>query len=191
MEKTERNNKVFEEFFKNRDFLIGEYSDGIITKKEFLKKNFKFIKKLDLKPFFDIDGYEKGIYNYQYYNSIAKYYKMMSSENKKGFIKKKEYLELANMYYYKKDISIVKLLEYLNFKNVDSYYIEVKSNKLKDKLYEIVLKDYKYAILHSKSKWVLEVLEKNKIFSETVKKSVIDEYINESYLKHNESKKNC
>lgn len=179
----EKTNEIFNEFFRNRDFLIGEYSSGIITKKEFLKKNFKFIKKLDLKPFFEIDSYEKGIYNYQYYNSIAKYYKMMSSENKKGFIKKKEYLDLANMYYYKKDISIVKLLEYLNFKNVDAYYIEVNSNKLRDKLYEIVLKDYKYAILHSKSKWVLEVLEKNKIFSSHVKKSLIDEYINESYLK--------
>jgi hypothetical protein len=175
---------VFDVFFENRDSLIVDYRDGLISKKEFLKKNFNFIKKIELKPFFDVDSYEQGIFNYQYYNSIAKYYKMMASEIRgggKNYSKKRYYAEQTNLYYHKKDNTLLKLLEHLNFKNTEAYYIEVNSPFLKDKLYEIVLKDYEFAVFHSKSKWLLMELEKAGIFKNVTRTSVIDEYINEKY----------
>ncbi|OHW62243.1 hypothetical protein EUAN_13130 [Andreesenia angusta] len=175
---------IFDEFFENRDSLIVDYRDGVISKKEFLKKNFNYVKKSEVKPFFEINSYEKGIYNYQYYNSIAKYYKMMASEIKgggKSYSKKRYYVEKTNQYYHKKDNTVLKLLEHLNFQNTEAYYIEVNSPFLKDKLYEIVLNDYEFAVFHSKSKWLLMELEKAKIFKNETRKSVIDEYINEKY----------
>lgn len=173
--------KIFEEFFKNRDELILKYSEGHITKKEFLKKNFNYMKKVDLKPFFDIDSYEKGIFNYQYYNSIAKYYKMMATSVRGDYKKRKYYVEMTNLYYQKKDVSLLKLLEYLEFKNVEAYYIDVNSRLLQDKLYEIVLKDYEFAIFHSKSKWLQVELRKADIFKTQKRESLINEYINEKY----------
>jgi hypothetical protein len=52
---------------------------------------------------------------------------------------------------------------------------------LAGKLYEIVLKDYEYAVLHSKSLWLLDVLKKEKVFKEKSQKSIIDYYVNQRY----------
>ena len=57
----------------------------------------------------------------------------------------------------------------------------MESSLLEGKLYEIVLTDYDYAVLHSKSIWLLELLKKEGIFSEKLKKSVIDYYVNQRY----------
>lgn len=168
-------------FFLLRDEIITEYSAGRMSKKDFLIKNYNHMKKGNLKPFFTIDSYEKGIFNYQYFNSIAKYYKMMAS-NIKGRSKKKEYyIEKMTLYYQKKDFSILKLLEYLNYHNTEAYYINTDSKFLDNKLFEIVLKDYEFAIFHSKSKWLFSELKKAGIFKKEKRNSLIDEYINKKY----------
>ena len=51
---------------------------------------------------------------------------------------------------------------------------------LKNKLFEIILHD-KNMILHSTSKVVLNRLKNENVFNDTVKKSLIDEYINHRY----------
>ncbi len=57
----------------------------------------------------------------------------------------------------------------------------MESTNLEGKLYEIVLSDFEYAVLHSKSLWLLDVLKKENVFSEKRKKSVIDYYVNSKY----------
>lgn len=173
--------KDFDEFLKNRDKLISKYTDGELTKQQFLKSNYNYMKKIKIKPFFTIDSYEKGIFNYQYYNSIAKYYKAMASSINGRNQRKKYFIEKMETYYQKKDFSIIKLLEFLKYRNVEAYYIKINSKFLDNKLYEIVLKDYEYAILHSKSNWLLSDLKKAGVFLNEKKNSVIDEYINEKY----------
>lgn len=179
-----KNQGLFDVFFSHRSSLIIQYKNGDITKREFLQGNFDFIEKMNVKPFSRIDSYEKGMYNYQYYNMLAKYYNMLAKDLKKQGIYDNRciyYLNQGNYYYDEKDKATFYLLKYLKFKNVEAYFINVESKSLRNKLYEIVLLDYKYAIFHSKSKWLLGILKEEGVFVEGKKTSLIDEYINETY----------
>ena len=174
----------FNDFFGHRSYLIMRYSNGHITKKEFLKYNYDYFVSVNVKPFIKIDSYEKGMYNYQYYNGFAKYYRMLANEvrnTKKHSKYYNYYLNLSNKYYTEKDKSILDILKLQNFKNSECYYINCKSNRLNNLLYEIVLKDKKEAIFHSKAIWLKDILFKNNIFNDSIKTSLIEDYINERY----------
>ena len=176
---------VFDKFFNNRESLIRQFKKGDITKKEFLEEHYNFIQRLNLKPFkYGIDSFEKGIYNYQYYNMLAKYSSMKSKSPKLQAKHPQLALRLqkdSQYYYSQKDNSTVKLLEYLEFNNVEAYFVKVKSTFLKDKLFEIVLHDYDNVVFHSISSWLLQRLRDEGVFLEVRKKSIIDKYINEKY----------
>ncbi|SKC84095.1 DUF6648 family protein [Maledivibacter halophilus] len=176
---------VFDKFFQHRNSLFIQFNNGDITKREFIEEHYYFIQKLNLKPFkHRIDSFEKGIYNYQYYNMVAKYCYMKSKDRK--LIEKHpqvawKYKQKAGYYYSQKDWSTLKLLEHLKFENVEAYFIKVRSKNLKNKLYEIVVKDFKDVILHSKSVSMLNRLRHEGVFQEEIKKSLIDDYINQKY----------
>jgi hypothetical protein len=175
---------IFETFFQNRSSLIIQYTNGDITKKEFLEYNFDFVQEMNIKPFSRIDSFEKGMYNYQYYNVLAKYYTMLAKDIRRSGKHSKYYTYYKNMgneYYHQKDRATLQLLRFLEFENVEAYFIQVESKFLQDKLYEIVLLDYKEAIFHSKSYWLLGILKEEGVFLEGKKKSLIDGYINERY----------
>ncbi len=175
---------MFQTFFDNRSSLIIQYANGDISKREFLEYNFDIVQNMNLKPFSKIDSYEKGMYNYQYYNVLAKYYNMLAKEARRYRDYREDYTYYKNMgrqYYGEKDKATLELLSYLKFSNVEAYFIQVESKYLQDKLYEIVLLDYKEAIFHSKSHWLLEILKEEGVFIEGMKRSLIDEYINERY----------
>jgi DNA-binding protein Fis len=93
----------------------------------------------------------------------------------------RKYGRKAGYYYNQKDWSTLKLLEHLDFQNVEAYFIKVNSKALKDKLYEIVLKDFESVILHSKSEYMLKRLREEGVFVEGVRRSLIDSYINQKY----------
>lgn len=175
---------TFEKFFNHRDSLIIKYTNGDISKRELLEENFNSVLRMNIKPFSRVDSYEKGMYNYQYYNVLAKYYNMLAGEVKNygDFSKEyKDYKEKINYYYGKKDRATLELLKFLNFKDVEAYFIKVESKFLNNKLYEIVLNNYEYAIFHSKSRWLLRVLREERVFIERKRRSLIDDYINERY----------
>ena len=179
-----QNKTIFDEFFEHRDMLIIQHMNGDITKKEYLELNYKYMLEKNIKPFQRIDSFEKGMYNYQYYNMLAKYHMMIAKEIKdKGihisFYSK--YLTEADYYYNEKDKTTFRLLRFLNYENVEAYFIKMESTNLEGKLYEIVLNDFEYAVLHSKCLWLLDVLKKEKVFNEKRKKSVIDYYVNSKY----------
>lgn len=174
----------FEEFFNQRDSLIIQYENGDMCKSEFLEANFDSVQNSGIEPFSQVNSYEEGMYNYQYYNVLAKYYNMLSKEFKynEDFPKKyKEYQEKTNLYYEKKDQSNLKLLRYLEFNGVEAYFVETESKFLNNKLYEIVLLEYDFAIFHSMNLSLLEILRQENVFKEDKRKSIIDEYINERY----------
>lgn len=179
-----RRRNAFEKFFENRSFLIQMYENNSITKREFLEMNYDAIKRSSIRPFVKIDSFEKGLYNYQYYNSLAKYYKTLAKElrNSRSYKRDKNtYLNKCDHFYYLKDLSSFKLIKHLSFKGVKAYFVDTKSNSLKGKLYEIVLTDYEEAIFHSTSEWLLKELQDAGVFLEGKHKSVISDYINESY----------
>ncbi|MDD2494473.1 MAG: hypothetical protein PHE29_04695 [Tissierellia bacterium] len=178
------NKTIFDEFFEHRDMLIIQHMNGDINKKEYLELNYKYILEKSIKPFQRIDSFEKGMYNYQFYNMMAKYHKMIAQEIKdkgKHINYYSKYLQEADYYYNEKDKTSFRLLRFMHYENVEAYFIKMESLALEGKLYEIVLKDYEYAVLHSKCLWLLDVLRKEKVFAEGRKKSVIDYYVNQKY----------
>lgn len=175
---------IFDDFFEHRDMLIIQHMNGDINKKEYLELNYKYMIEKSIKPFQQIDSLKKGMYNYQYYNMMAKYHRMLAQDIKdKGkhvsFYSK--FLEEADYYYNEKDKTSFRLLRFLHYENVEAYFIKMESSRLEGKLYEIVLKDYEFAVLHSKSIWLLEVLKKENVFLDGIKLSVIDYYVNQKY----------
>ncbi|MBN2285093.1 MAG: hypothetical protein JXQ26_09150 [Tissierellales bacterium] len=184
MEYEVKQEMLFKDFFNNRDSLISKLMSGSITKREYIEMNYSYISNLKIKPFEKIDSFEKGIFNYQYYNMIAKYYHMLAKDEmmkSKLPVFYKNYLEESNYYYNEKDKTTFRLLKFLEYQNMEAYFIKMESSKLKDVLYEIVLKDFEFAILHSKSLWLLNVLKKEEIFCDEIKRSIIDYYVNDNY----------
>ncbi len=175
---------LFETFFDNRSFLILQLQNGDISKREFLELNYDFVTRMNVKPFIRVDSYEKGMYNYQYFNVLAKYFRMLAMEIRGSRKHQKYYVEYLNKgykYYHEKDRAALDVLRILEFQNVEAYFVKCESKNLKDKLYEIVLKEKKEAIFHSKAVWLLDILKKEGVFLEGRRKSLIDEYINETY----------
>lgn len=179
-----RNGGVFENFFKRRSFLIKELEAGRLTKKQFLENNYNLVRRATMKPFLRIDSYEMGMYNYQYYNVLAKYYKMLAKDAKEAGRPDRyyrEYLNKGNNYYNEKDKATLSIIEFLDFENMEAYYIDVNSKSLNGKLFEIVLLNHEEAIFHSKSEKLLRILKEKNTFTNEMKKSIIDNYINETY----------
>ena len=179
-----RRKSLFEKFFEHRSSLIMQYNNGDITKREFLEYNYHFMGQLNCGPFQRIDSFEKGMYNYQYYNGMSKYYRMLAKEvkhTKKHNRYYNHYLNLGNNFYREKDQSILELLKFLNYENVHAYIIKVDSKALQDQLYEIVITDRKEAIFQSKAPWLKEILKEEGVFDDEVKTSKISDYINERY----------
>lgn len=170
----------FEVFLQNRQSLILQYNKGDLSKQEFIDENYRCIDSLCIKPFRKIDNVKKAIYNYQYYNVIAKYYQKKAHIMYKKSIKE-DFMEISGRFYKKKDKTTEKLLKLLDFKGIEAYFVKVKSPNLKKKLFEIVLKDYDNIILHSKNQKLLKILKDEMVFTHEVRKSLIDSYINQKY----------
>lgn len=178
------NENIFKTFFYNREKLILDYGSGKISKNEYIKSNIDYIKTMNFKPFKKIDCFEKGIYNYQYFNMFAKYY-FMESESMKQCEEDYKYIQSfidEGYYYYKlKDKATLDLLKFLKFKDIEAYYIKLNSEFLDGKLYEINIKNYDKAILHSKNFKLLEILKNKGVFINGIKTSLINGYVNERY----------
>ena len=93
---------------------------------------------------------------------------------------KKYYYEQSNYFYNKKDKATLKVLKMIDYKNVNAYFIKIRSHYLKGKLFEIVLNDYDM-ILHSTSLLILENLRNECVFYEESRQSLIDNYVNTRY----------
>ncbi len=175
---------IFKKFFNARESLIEQFKKGDISKKEYIEESYYDIQRLNITPFKNVDSFEKAIYNYQYYNTMAKFYYLQANQIKKygkHMEKYKEYLKSVDDFYYKKDQSTIKAIEVLDYWGMEAYYIQVSSDYLKKRLYEIIFKDHEEVILHSTSEWLLERLKREGIFKEGVRRSLIANYVNEKY----------
>ena len=98
--------------------------------------------------------------------------------------KKKKYQQEINNrenYYYLKDLATEKLLELIDYKDIEAYFIKLKSKRLTGEIFEIYLKDFDKLILHSKNKSLLQKLKEKECFLDEAKISMIDSYVNKSY----------
>lgn len=176
--------KEIEVFLKERNCLIDQLDEGKIDKELFIQKNLELIQKISMKPFSRILSYEEGMYNYQYYNTMAKYYNNRANEYKFDRKKKRKYQEAYNKcrnYYHEKDRTLEQMLIIKEFKNMESYYVSLYSTRLKDQLFEIVFTDKEKAVFHTMNPQILALLKENHVFVDEIRESVISDYINTKY----------
>lgn len=166
-------------FMEKRNLIIDKLDRKEITKEEFLIENYSLLNRLSMKPFLKIDNLSKGVYNYQYYNILAKYHGNLAN-NYKGKDKKKYKQEInkINNYYYEKDRIILQVLEIIKYKDIESYFIKMHSNRLNNSLFEIIITNKEKIIFHSMNEELLRKLKENNVFSDEVKLSKIDLYVN-------------
>ncbi|BEP28113.1 DUF6648 family protein [Helicovermis profundi] len=170
-------------FVENRDMLIDTLKEGKINKIQYIEACYEFLKVENMKPFkINVDSIEKSLYNYQYYNTLAKYTLMKCEECRfRDSTKSRELYEYAQDYYAKKDKETLNLLELINYKNVSAYFLKMNSEVLEGELFEITIDNYDKAVFHSKDKRILNRLKKNGVFDEEAKLSIIDKYVNTKY----------
>ena len=165
--------KQLEVFFEKRNDLISELSQGKIDKIAFLEKNYELIQNLNMKPLLNISSLEEGMYNYQYYNILAKFFKQKSQlySNNKNLMK-------SNNYYAEKDKYLFRMIDFLDKDSSEAYFIDMNSKRLNSSLFEIVVKDVEFAIFHSMNEKILEKLYEKNIFINETRISKIDDYVN-------------
>lgn len=169
-------------FFKSRDALIDQLEAGRISKTRFIEENYKFVMTLDLQPFEgDLDD-QQCIYNYQYYNLLAKYENLKAQEvayyDSNLF---EEHMKISEAYYQKKDLATQAFLKFVDYKNVKAYFLNLDSKRLEGQLFEVVFLDYKRAIFHSMDQKILKALREHGVFSPVYKPSIIQDYVNSAY----------
>lgn len=173
--------KQLETFFKKRNDLILELSIRKIDKISFLEKNYELIQNLNMKPLLNISSLEEGMYNYQYYNILAKFFKQKSilySNNKKKQKKYNENLMKSNNYYAEKDKFLLKMIDFLDKNSTEAYFIDMNSKRLNNSLFEIVVKDVEFTIFHSMNVEILQKLKEKNIFIDEIRISKINDYVN-------------
>ncbi len=188
----------FEQFLKHRQTLLLQFKMGDMTKNEFIQENFNYMNKIGIKPFNRIDNVKKAVYNYHYYNVNAKYWQWVANDPRNTAKERKAYYAQSHSYYHQKDRATLALLRLIDF-NAEAYYVNVKSQVLKNKLIEIVIKDpdilleidafhhinkftdNDYLILHTKSSVIANVLRTKNILKNNKQQSLTDDYINQRY----------
>lgn len=168
--------KLLNKFIGMRNKLIDELDCGKIDKKKFLFENYMLLTRLNIKPFAQANTIEKCVYNYQYYNILAKYAKAFPmKKSQKGSFNE------VNHYYNEKDKTILSLLQNKNVGRVLAYPIKLNSLSLNNRLIEIILLDHEKLILHSKSEEIKKMLIDNNSYENKPRLSVINSYVNNSY----------
>jgi hypothetical protein len=175
--------EMMKQFFENRDALIDAFTLGEMNKTDFIEKNHAFMVELKMKPFqLPLKDHQECIYNYQFYNIMAKYAHLQAQAIEYYDPKGAEaYIEEAFSYYALKDDATLSFLEYVDYKNVQAYFMNLKSYRLCGQLYEIVFNDYNRAIFHSMNPKILKGLRAHQVFSPVYKDSVISSYVNSVY----------
>ena len=173
--------KQLETFFKKRNDLIFELSEGKIDKISFLEKNYELIQNLNMKPLLNISSLKEGMYNYQYYNILAKFFKQKSILYSNKMTKQEKYNEnlmKSNNYYAEKDKYLLRMIDFLDETSTEAYFIDMNSKRLNNSLFEIVVKDVEFAIFHSMNIEILQKLKEKNIFVNEIRISKIDDYVN-------------
>ena len=144
---------AIQKYFKYRQSLIDQYAKGDMTKREYLQKNYEAVVYGDIGPFRNMDTVEKALFNYQYYNALAKENKTISTTRDMDYELKRE------------DRATLTALRMLDFRGVVAYFVKVRSRFLKGKLFEIVIEE-ENIILHSTSPLILNCLREEGVFQE-------------------------
>lgn len=158
--------------------LICKLELGEISKEAFIIENYEMMAPYQ-KVSFDVTSIEEGVIKYHYFNTMAK--KRMIDADAYEFRDPRTYMYLKNRafdYYLKKDKISLNMLEFVDYKGVEAYFIHMNSRTLEGQIYEIRFSDYEKVVLHSKDRKILYKLKEANCFIEERMASVIEEYVN-------------
>jgi hypothetical protein len=172
---------VYDRFWQHRENLIYQYNIGDISKDEFIDRNYEYIQSMDVAPYRRVDHLKKGVFNYQYYNVLAKYYQKKASRSRRGSLVRQDHLDRARHFYEMKDRATARMIEMAGYAGVTAYFVRVHSQALRNKLFEIVFEEYPRIVLHSTNEKILQDLRTGGVFEEGKRHSVVHDYINERY----------
>lgn len=176
-----RDHELLKTFIRERAQLIRALSSGVLDKSAFLEANEALIQRLNLKPFGQIQSYEQALFNYQYYNLMAKKAQRAVQNRKRVGGKVSKHAVRVHGYYTAKDRATAAIISMLVNENIKAYTIKTRSRRLDQKLIEIVAPDREYAVFHSLNQGIKKSLIERGCFDETTRNSVIDTYVNAFY----------
>lgn len=173
------------EFLALRDALIDALEVGEIDKTAFVQGFYEAIVEKQLKPVrrIETDPFMLGIYNYQYYNTMAKHAMQEADATRfrDSAISRRFYDEALDAYA-SKERSLSHMLELLGDEVIEAYPLLLDSEMLSGNLFEIVLVNRRRAIFHAQDPRLKNRLIRRGAFSETPRKSCIHNYVNEKYV---------
>lgn len=160
----------------NRIALLEKLEEGLIDKTRFLKESMDLFKgEVHSEPEI-ISSVEQGVFYYYYFNTQAKYY-MIKNKNNKDKIN----AAISKEYYDIKENILIKTLELLDEDQIDAYYVNSDSLKLKHCLVEIVIQNKEKLIFHTIKPSTVAWLKRKRLLKTGIKNSKISSYINTKY----------
>lgn len=172
------NTKDIEALCIRRLELIEQLELGELSKEDFIMENYQMMQPYQ-KVSYEISSVEEGILKYHYFNTMAK--KLMLEADAIEFKNPNKCENLRDKafdFYLKKDKITLKMLEFVEFKEVEAYFIHMKSKSLEGLIYEIRFNSHEKVVLHSKDRKILYKLKEANCFFDERMASVIDDYVN-------------
>lgn len=168
---------LLNEFILRRTSLIENLIGGKLNKRTFLDANYELTRTL--RPFVHPDTPEECLYNYHYYNALAKVEKTRARFSTRTRASKR-YEDTARNYYLEKDKSTMRMLDFFASDTIHAYPIKTSSQKLDGKLIEIIF-PMPYVVFHTCSEKICSRLEKQGVLAKKPRDSVISSYVNALY----------
>ncbi len=167
-----------EDYFKKRIELIELLETGVLDKEGFINENYALMSSFNPGGV-KVTTVEDGIIKYHYFNTMAKK-KMLESDaiEFKDAYRSRRLRDEAYDLYIKKDKITLNMLETVNYKGVEAYFILMNSRSLMGQIFEIRFNQYEKVVLHSKDRKILYKLKEMGCFSEEPIASVIATYVN-------------
>lgn len=164
---------------KQRNSLIDALTEGVLSKDQFLEENYRLIERLRMKPFQVLSHFEYGLYNYQYYNTMAKYFlrKKYQTHSKR---REKECDAAVRNFYFQKDRCILQILDAFR-EGIEAYPVDVRSLRLQHQLIEIVYTEQEKVIFHTINPQIKQRLIAMGVYSDCCRQSKIHAYINQTF----------
>lgn len=159
-----------------RNRLIDKLDRRLLTKEEFHSENYRTLCRWQMKPYPVIRSLEEGIYNYQYYNTLAKEWQRRAGcapeKNRTRFVR-----EIRN-FFCMKDACILQMLQLDQNERIEAYFVHTASIGLRNRLLEIVYPDREKIVLHTLSPDILQTVQRMGVFTTIIRRSRIHDYIN-------------
>jgi len=163
--------------------LIDQLESGLLSKEAFICENYEMFSDLEGdEPFrirMEIETFSEGVMKYHYFNTLAKKYMLDADAVEYREPEQcKRFRSLAYELYIKKDRIALAMLEHVAFKDVTAYYIRMNSKSLEGSIFEIDFLKEDRVVLHSRDPKMRYKLKSAGCFSEELRASKVESYIN-------------